>query len=71
VLTRGLLILGTAQVLELLVDVDQCLVVIDGAGTLPRQTASVYAAGGSRRVRTAGEGNTGRCDDQQENGCVR
>jgi hypothetical protein len=59
------------MVFTLPVDVDQRLVVIDGAGTLGRWIASVYAAGGSRRDRTAGEGNTGRCYDQRENGCVR
>jgi hypothetical protein len=59
------------MVFTLPADVNQRPVVIDGAWTLPRQIASVYAAGGSRGDRTAGEGNTGRCDDQRENGCVR
>jgi 3-hydroxyacyl-CoA dehydrogenase len=36
------------MVFTLLADVDQCPVVIDGAGTLGRQIASVYAAGGEQ-----------------------
>jgi hypothetical protein len=59
------------MVFTLPADVDLRLVVIDGAGTLRRRIASEYAAGGSRRDCTAGESNSGRCDDQRENGCVR
>jgi 3-hydroxyacyl-CoA dehydrogenase len=36
------------MVFTLLADVDQCPVVIDGAGTLGRQIASVYAVGGEQ-----------------------
>jgi ribose 5-phosphate isomerase len=36
----------STMVFTLLADVDQCPVVIDGADTLERQIASVYAAGG-------------------------
>jgi len=59
------------MVFTLPADVVPRSVVIDGAGTLGRQIASVYAAGGSRRDRTAGEGSTGRRENQRENGCVR
>jgi hypothetical protein len=52
-------------------DVDQRPVVTDGAGTLGRQIASVYAAGGSRGDRTAGEGSAGRRENQRENDRVR
>ena len=59
------------MVFTLPADVVPRSVVIGGAGTLGRQIASVYAAGGSRRDRTAGEGNTGRRENQRENDRVR